>query len=72
MLFPLSFHFSFPLRKEQEVEVLGRQKLSSLRDALYCISDSAPNAQPGNSACMFVEGMFFDDMRDVQSVRYSR
>jgi hypothetical protein len=57
--------------KELEVEVLGSQTLADIRDQLYCLSDLQLNAQPGNSATMFIEGAFFDDMRDPQNTRLS-
>lgn len=54
------------------MEVLGSQTLADLRDLFYCINDIRPNAQPGRSATMFVEGMFLDDMRHPQSSSLSK
>ncbi|KAM7535544.1 hypothetical protein Aperf_G00000101484 [Anoplocephala perfoliata] len=72
---------------EQRIEILGSQNLSTLRDAIMCPQDmvylgdcSEALDDPGlhiparmiyPSSYFFVEGVFYDDMRDPAAVRLS-
>ncbi|XP_004347455.1 hypothetical protein CAOG_04708 [Capsaspora owczarzaki ATCC 30864] len=55
-----------------EFVVLGSQRLTALRDKLYCPSDVVGGGQTRPSSYFFIEGVFFNDMRDPAAVDYSR
>ncbi|CAJ1434875.1 unnamed protein product, partial [Effrenium voratum] len=60
-------------RKEQEYDVLASQTLHDLRDALYFVDDWMYDGPTRlNSACMFIDGVFYSDMRHATSVDYSK
>lgn len=57
--------------KEQEYDVLASQTLHDLRDALYFVGDWTYDGPTRRSACMFIDGVFFSDMRDASAVDYA-
>ena len=67
------YHPEKPSRKIQEILVLGSQKLTVLRDKIHWHRDdiSKMNKMHVPSAFLFIEGTFYDDMRDPAAVRYS-
>jgi len=58
--------------KTQEFAVFGSQKLTELRDAFYCLSDFIINGKNTKSNYFFIEGTFYNDMRDPKNVDYSK
>eukprot|EP00931_Biecheleriopsis_adriatica_P059354 TRINITY_DN35505_c0_g1_i3.p1 TRINITY_DN35505_c0_g1~~TRINITY_DN35505_c0_g1_i3.p1 ORF type:complete len:532 (+),score=97.54 TRINITY_DN35505_c0_g1_i3:29-1597(+) len=59
--------------KEQEYEMLASQTLYELRDAFYFVGDwmfDGPTRL--GSACMFIDGAFYSDMRHETSIDYSK
>jgi snRNA-activating protein complex subunit 3 len=57
--------------KTQEFIVLASQKLSQLRDVLYCLSDHVPNGRDIKSGYFFIENEFYIDRRDRNNIDYS-
>ena len=61
--------------KMQEYLVLGSQPLTALRDALRdrlnCLADLDLDGPSTPSACFFIEGCFYDDMRLQRAIRLS-
>eukprot|EP01006_Ploeotia_vitrea_P056960 TRINITY_DN68140_c5_g4_i1.p1 TRINITY_DN68140_c5_g4~~TRINITY_DN68140_c5_g4_i1.p1 ORF type:complete len:428 (-),score=26.81 TRINITY_DN68140_c5_g4_i1:856-2100(-) len=59
--------------KMEEWKVLGSQKLTELRDVLYCISDAkgALAEEHRNSALFFINGTFYVDFRNLDCIDYS-
>ncbi|XP_076335950.1 proximal sequence element A Pbp49 isoform X1 [Tachypleus tridentatus] len=72
---------------DQEVAVLGQQKLTQLRDSIGCVSDIAvpgdfsenPNFPPElraedlyKSGFFYINGVFYNDMRNTGNRDYSR
>ena len=57
---------------KQEYDILGSQSLHDLRDAFYFVSDWTYDGQRRmNSGCMFIDGVFYSDMRSEHSVDYA-
>jgi hypothetical protein len=88
LILKIAFHSMHkPNLVSQEFLVLGSQKLSDLRDMLYCLSDRvfddeekrknrftpAPDckAYRQGSAFFFMEGVFYNDMREPDAEDYS-
>ena len=57
--------------KTQEFVVLGSQSLTVLRDALYCVEDKILDGPHTPSSYFFVEGKFYNDLRDRRAIKYS-
>jgi len=57
--------------KSHEYVVLSNQKLSELKDALYCLMDRSPVAKNLKNSFFFIEDTFYDDMRHSNAVRLS-
>lgn len=58
--------------KDQEFDVLATQTLHDLRDALYFVSDWMFDGPTRiKSACFFIDGVFYSDMRDPTAMDYS-
>jgi snRNA-activating protein complex subunit 3 len=57
--------------KTQEHCVLASQKLTDLRDALYCLSDHLGSHENLKSAYFFIENTFYNDMRGPGNINYS-
>ncbi len=58
--------------KQQEYDILGSQSLHDLKDAFYFVSDWTYDGQRRmNSGCMFIDGVFYSDMRSKHSVDYA-
>ena len=53
--------------KEQEYDVLASQPLHDLKDALYFVGDWMYDGPRSRSACMFIDGAFYSDMRQQPS-----
>jgi len=75
------------LKLEQQMSVLGSQKLSDLRDKFNCLADAAipedmsedPNGPQltraqdiYTSGFFYINGIFYNDMREMQSRDYSK
>ena len=59
-------------KKQQEYDVLGSQSLHDLRDAFYFASDYEYDGPTRlESACMFIDGIFYSDLRSERSVDYA-
>eukprot|EP00440_Ansanella_granifera_P016384 gb/GFBE01017801.1/.p1 GENE.gb/GFBE01017801.1/~~gb/GFBE01017801.1/.p1 ORF type:complete len:500 (+),score=115.73 gb/GFBE01017801.1/:1-1500(+) len=59
--------------KEQEFDVLGSQTLHELRDAFHFVGDWMYDGPTRlGSACMFIDGIFYSDMRHESSIDYSK
>ena len=59
-------------RKEQEYDVLASQTLEDLRDAFYFVGDFMYDGPTRlESACMFVDGVFYVDNRQASALDYS-
>lgn len=67
------YHPEKPVRKMQEILVLGSQKLTALRDKIFCQRDliSKMNDLHVPSGFFFINGTFYDDMRNPKAIRYS-
>lgn len=58
--------------KEQEYDILASQSLCDLRDAFYFASDWMYDGPTRlNSACFFIDGVFYTDKRDPSALDYS-
>lgn len=57
--------------KTQEFIVASSQKLTALRDRIYCLNDCILDGPSTPSGCFFIEGVFYDDMREQNAIRYS-
>lgn len=70
----LKIAFYHPVRniKMQEFAVLGSQKLTELKDVLYCLSDHIGDGRQTRSGYFFIENTFYNDMRHKNNVDYSR
>ena len=62
-----------PLSKTQEFYVLADSYLSELKDNWYCFSNhwTEERASRQSSGYFFIDGTFYDDVRDAESIRYS-
>jgi len=58
--------------KTQEFLVLGSQKLTELRDKLYCLAYHMPYSKEIKSGYFFIENTFYNDMRNDTSIDYSQ
>ncbi|XP_078431961.1 snRNA activating complex family protein isoform X2 [Wolffia australiana] len=64
----------FSMQKTQELFVLGSQKLTALRDNIYCSTDRLmqKSGQSDPSGYFLIEGLFLNDLRDPHAVDYSK
>ena len=51
--------------------MLGSQCLSELRDKFHCIADHMLDGPNHKSGFVFLEDVFYNDMRDPANVDYS-
>ena len=51
--------------------MLGSQPLTALRDRIYCLQDKSLDGPHTKSGYFFIEGKFYDDLRDPRALRYS-
>jgi len=51
--------------------VLASQPLTALRDRLECVSDDQPDSDSYPSGFFFIEGVFYNDLRDKRAKRLS-
>lgn len=51
--------------------MLGSQPLSALRDRVYCLQDKQLDGAHTKSGYFFIEGKFYNDLRDPRALRYS-
>ncbi|PSS32839.1 SnRNA-activating protein complex subunit like [Actinidia chinensis var. chinensis] len=60
--------------KTQEFLVLGCQRLTELRDCIYCLTDELMNkaGQQDPSGYFLIEEVFFNDLRDPSAIDYSK
>ncbi|CAK9069359.1 snRNA-activating protein complex subunit 3 (SNAPc subunit 3) (Small nuclear RNA-activating complex polypeptide 3) [Durusdinium trenchii] len=59
-------------RKNQEFDILADQTLCDLRDAFYFVTDWAYDGPSRvHSGCMYIDGIFYSDMRSEHSVDYA-
>ncbi|GLT38817.1 hypothetical protein SLA2020_130390 [Shorea laevis] len=60
--------------KIQEFLVLGQQKLTELRDKIYCLSDQVMQkaGQCDPSGYFLIENVFYNDLRDPSAIDYSK
>ncbi|KAL0487741.1 snRNA-activating protein complex subunit SRD2 [Acrasis kona] len=58
--------------KTQEFLVRASQKLTELRDVLYCLSDHTLDGPDTRSGYFFIENRFYSDMRDAGNLDYSK
>jgi snRNA-activating protein complex subunit 3 len=59
-------------QKTQEFLVLGSQLLTDLRDCMYCLNDHIINGRQTRSGYFFIEGTFYNDMRNPSNIDYSK
>ncbi|KAK9880226.1 hypothetical protein WA026_010100 [Henosepilachna vigintioctopunctata] len=80
-------NYSEKFRFSHEIQLLGRNKLTELRDIIVCSSDSGLQAEVESptddishllkakekypSGCFFIEGVFYNDMRSPNANDYS-
>jgi snRNA-activating protein complex subunit 3 len=58
--------------KQSQYYVLGSQKLTELRDKIYCLSDYVLNPEESTgSGYFFIENVFYNDMRNPRAIDYS-
>ncbi|GAM21055.1 hypothetical protein SAMD00019534_042300 [Acytostelium subglobosum LB1] len=72
VLVTVSFYHPCKNHKQQEIVVLGSQKLTELKDKLYCMRDQILDGKTRKSSYFFINGVFYDDMRDPSNLRYSQ
>ncbi|PVU89079.1 hypothetical protein BB559_005249 [Furculomyces boomerangus] len=87
MMVELSITFMWPKNpktKMAEFKVLGKQKLTELRDAFYCINDFMPNESNSNEqiknepnkklspSFFYFEKTFYNDKRHPNAIDYSK
>lgn len=58
--------------KTQEFLILANQKLTDLRDHLYCLSDHILHGRETRSGYFFIENRFYVDMRNENNIDYSK
>jgi hypothetical protein len=58
--------------KTQEFIVAGSSPLTALRDRIYCLHDHLLDGNQTPSGFFFIEGTFYDDLRDHRAIRYSQ
>mmetsp|Transcript_9731 Transcript_9731/g.36195 ORF Transcript_9731/g.36195 Transcript_9731/m.36195 type:complete len:537 (+) Transcript_9731:189-1799(+) len=58
--------------KQQEFMVLGTQHLTELKDVFYCLYDHVLKGKETRSGYFFIEDTFYVDMRQDDSVDYSK
>jgi len=68
----VAFYHARKNSKIQEYLVVGCQPLTFLRDRLYCLSDHILDGQDYPSGFFFIEGVFYNDMRDPNAKDYSK
>eukprot|EP01133_Synstelium_polycarpum_P010579 gene10579-12308_t len=71
VLISLSFYHPAKSLKTQDFIVLGSQRLTELRDKLYCLKDKILDGEYRKSAFFFINGIFYNDMRDNNSISYA-
>ncbi|MDO9333257.1 MAG: hypothetical protein Q7T57_01880, partial [Dehalococcoidales bacterium] len=57
--------------KTQEFIVCGSAVLTTLRDRIYCLHDHTLNGPHTPSGFFFIEGKFYNDMRDRRAINYA-
>ncbi|EFA86627.1 hypothetical protein PPL_00428 [Heterostelium album PN500] len=57
--------------KVQEISVLGSQKLTDLKDKIYCLRDRILDGQNRKSSYFFINNIFYNDTRDPNNIKYS-
>ena len=81
VLFVSIFNPAKRYQKSQEFVVLGCNRLTELRDKIYCLTDTIEAAESKDitasgtahgpsSACLFIENVFYSDMRDAAAINY--
>jgi len=58
-------------QKMQDFLVLGSQPLSTLRDRISCTADEELDGPQTPSGFFFIEGKFYNDLRDRRALKYS-
>eukprot|EP01091_Cochliopodium_minus_P016418 TRINITY_DN6141_c0_g1_i1.p1 TRINITY_DN6141_c0_g1~~TRINITY_DN6141_c0_g1_i1.p1 ORF type:complete len:386 (-),score=109.24 TRINITY_DN6141_c0_g1_i1:91-1137(-) len=60
------------LSKQIEFIILGSQYLTVLKDHIYCLHDVNEERCHRKSGYFFIENVFYNDMRNVNNIDYSR
>jgi len=68
----IAVYHNHKAQKAQEFLVLGSQPLTVLRDRIYCLSDHTLEGGRTKSGYLFFENVFYDDLRDHESIEYSK
>jgi hypothetical protein len=55
----------------QEFLVLGSQPLTALKDRVYCLQNKQLDGPHTPSSFFFIEGKFYNDLRDPRAISYS-
>ncbi|KAF2078291.1 hypothetical protein CYY_000383 [Polysphondylium violaceum] len=58
--------------KSMDILVLGSQKLTELKDKIYCLGDTILNGPSRKSGYFFINNTFYDDTRDDNNLLYSQ
>ncbi|EGG18980.1 hypothetical protein DFA_02223 [Cavenderia fasciculata] len=57
--------------KIQEFLVIGSQKLTDLRDKIYCMRDNILDGWKRKSCFFFINNVFYNDLREPENIPYS-
>lgn len=71
LILNVTLYHSFTGKKSQEFIVLGSQKLSALKDKVYCVSDHLEE-KADTSSFFFINNTFYNDMRLPTSTDMSK
>eukprot|EP01132_Coremiostelium_polycephalum_P004059 gene4059-5081_t len=58
--------------KTMEILVLGSQRLTELRDKIYCLSDTILDGHTRKSGYFFINNTFYNDTRNENNILYSK
>ncbi len=71
LILHVTIYHSFTGKKSQEFIVLGSQKLSALKDKIYCVSDHLEE-KADTSSYFFINNTFYNDLRLPTSTDMSK
>jgi len=71
IIITVSFYHSLKSQKVQSYRVLGSQKLTTLKDRFYCLSDHIFEGPTTKSSFFFIENTFYNDTRNEGNLDYS-
>jgi len=67
----VSLYHSSKDMKVAQYRFLGSQKLTALRDRMYCLADHILDGPETKSSFLFIENVFYNDLRSSKALDYS-